>query len=84
MSDRSICGLPDRREEPAIALRTDWAVDQLAPGRRFKLGASGTFLVAVGLILIGDRGFGYLDRRTGSVRLSTKYRRRAGNTHCVL
>jgi hypothetical protein len=65
-------------------LRTDWAVNQLAPGRRFKLGASGTFLVAVGLILIGDSGLGYLDCGAGSARLSTKYRRRAGSTHCVL
>jgi hypothetical protein len=83
-SDRSNRRLPDRREEPAIALRTDWAVNQLARGGRLELGAFGTFLVALRLILIRDRALGYLDCRAGSVRLSAKYRRRAGSTHCVL
>jgi hypothetical protein len=47
-----------RREDPAIAIRTDRAVDHLAAARRQELHTLAALLVAVGMVLISNRSFG--------------------------
>src|SRR5262245_31877841 len=59
--------LPDRHENPARALRADWTLNHLASIRRLELRAFFTPLVAIRVILIGNRFLRDLRRRSDSL-----------------
>ena len=76
--------LPDRHENPARALWADWTLNHLASIRRLELHAFFTPLVAIRVILIGNRLLRDLRRRGGRLWRRAADHRAAGCTHGVL
>ena len=76
--------LPDRHENPARALWADWTLNHLASIRRLELHAFFTPLVAIRVILIGNRLLRDLRRRGGRVWQSAADRHATGRKYRVL